>query len=94
MIRKKIYIVRHGQTDYNLEGIVQGRSINADLNETGRAQAESFYQAYKNQKFDRIITSSLKRTHQSVQKFLQGNSGWVIDAGFDEISCPLLAFAS
>lgn len=86
MIRKKIYIVRHGQTAYNLQGIVQGRSINADLNKTGRTQAESFYQAYKDQKFDRIITSSLKRTHQSVQKFIDGHDDWIIDTGFDEIS--------
>ncbi len=86
MTLKKIYIVRHGQTAYNLKGIVQGRSINADLNQTGRDQAESFFQAYKDQRFDRVITSSLKRTHQSVQKFLDHNANWEIEAGFDEIS--------
>ncbi|NDE62419.1 MAG: histidine phosphatase family protein, partial [Cyclobacteriaceae bacterium] len=43
MDRKKIYLVRHGQTDYNLQGVVQGSGIDAPINATGRAQAEAFF---------------------------------------------------
>ncbi|KAI5449957.1 hypothetical protein NCC49_003848 [Naganishia albida] len=34
-----VYVVRHGQTDHNLYGIVQGH-INTPLNDTGQAQAQ------------------------------------------------------
>ena len=67
---KKIYIIRHGQTDYNKRGIVQGSGIDAPLNELGRAQAALFYEFYKELPFDKIYTSALIRTHQSVQGFL------------------------
>ncbi|RYZ95555.1 MAG: histidine phosphatase family protein, partial [Sphingobacteriaceae bacterium] len=33
---KTLYIVRHGQTDLNKQGIVQGRGMNTDLNDEGR----------------------------------------------------------
>lgn len=71
MKTKKIYIVRHGQTDYNLRGVVQGRGINASLNETGRKQAEAFYKYYEDEPFDIIYTSTLKRTVESVERFIQ-----------------------
>ena len=35
----KIYLIRHGQTDWNLEGKIQGRH-DVSLNETGSKQAE------------------------------------------------------
>ncbi|MGB0429137.1 MAG: histidine phosphatase family protein [Bacteroidia bacterium] len=67
---KRIYLVRHGQTDYNLKGIVQGSGINAPLNETGRAQAQAFYQNFRSIPFDKVYTSALKRTEQSVASFI------------------------
>lgn len=71
MKRKKIYLVRHGQTDYNLKGVVQGSGIDAPLNATGRAQADSFYQKYKSVPFDKVYYSGLIRTKQSVAGFLE-----------------------
>lgn len=68
---KELYIIRHGETDLNKQGIVQGRGINSDLNETGLAQSEAFFKAYKDVDFDKIYTSSLKRTHQTVAGFTQ-----------------------
>jgi len=68
-----IYIVRHGQTDCNKKGIIQGRSVNAPLNEQGKEQALAFYEHYYHLKFDAIFTSSLIRTHQTVAPFI--NSG-------------------
>jgi len=68
---KKIYLVRHGQTDYNLKGVVQGSGIDSSLNEKGRAQANAFYQSYKDIPFDKVYTSALKRTHETVDSFLK-----------------------
>jgi probable phosphoglycerate mutase len=67
---KKIFVVRHGQTDFNLKGVVQGSGINAPINETGKKQAAAFYQNFKQVPFDRIYFSSLIRTRQSIERFL------------------------
>lgn len=67
---KKIYIIRHGQTDFNLQGIVQGSGVDSSLNETGRQQALSFFEAYRSVPFNKIYTSTLKRTVESVESFL------------------------
>lgn len=67
---KKIYIIRHGQTDYNLKGIVQGSGVDSSLNETGRAQARAFYEMYQHVPFDKVYTSCLKRTVESVKDFI------------------------
>ncbi|MDB4107826.1 histidine phosphatase family protein [Bacteroidia bacterium] len=69
--KKTIYIIRHGETDYNKKGIVQGSGIDSDLNDAGRKQAEQFYKAYHHIRFDKIYTSELKRTQQSVARFAE-----------------------
>ena len=70
MNSKKIYIVRHGQTDFNLQNIVQGSGVDSNLNDLGRTQARAFFETYKNVAFDKIYTSTLKRTKQTVKGFL------------------------
>ncbi|MDO8991677.1 MAG: histidine phosphatase family protein, partial [Daejeonella sp.] len=84
-MKKTIYIIRHGETDLNKLGIVQGRGMDSSLNEKGLEQAEAFYQAYKQIPFDKIYTSSLKRTHQTVQKFIDSKIPWVQYPGLDEL---------
>ena len=86
MTKKTLYIIRHGETDLNKAGIVQGRGMNTDLNETGRKQAESFFRAYKNVPFDKIYTSVLKRTHQTVQGFIDSGIPWEQLSGLDEMA--------
>jgi phosphoserine phosphatase len=83
---KMLYIIRHGETDLNRNGIVQGRGMDTELNELGRKQAEAFYKAYKHIPFDKIYTSTLKRTHQTVQKFIDDGIPWVQYPGLDELA--------
>ena len=85
MKTKKIYLIRHGQTEFNRQGIVQGSGIDAPLNELGRQQAEAFYQAYSHLKFEKIYTSDLIRTHQSVKNFLAEGIKQVALPGLNEI---------
>ncbi len=70
MNRKKIYLVRHGQTDFNLQGVVQGSGIDAPINETGLAQANAFFESYRDTGFDRAYHTALIRTRQSIQQFM------------------------
>ncbi len=79
---KKIYLLRHGQTDYNLQGVVQGSGIDAPINATGRAQAEAFFEVYREVQFDQLYHSALIRTQQSIQGF--------IDLGIPVTSLPEL----
>ncbi|MES2419191.1 MAG: histidine phosphatase family protein [Bacteroidota bacterium] len=83
---KELYIIRHGETELNRKGIVQGRGINSDLNDTGKTQAAAFYKHYKPIKFDKIYTSSLKRTHQTVQQFIDLGLPWEQLTGLDELA--------
>jgi broad specificity phosphatase PhoE len=86
MSKKEIYLIRHGETEYNRQGIVQGSGIDADLNETGRNQAEAFYQKYKDIPFDKVYTSALVRTHQTVEKFIEAGIPHEIIPELNEIS--------
>lgn len=81
----ELYIIRHGETDFNKKGIVQGRGVNSDLNEQGLLQAKSFYKAYHHIEFDKVITSTLKRTHQTVKAFIDKGITWEQYDGFDEL---------
>jgi len=85
-LKRSFYIIRHGQTDLNKQGIVQGRGINSPLNEHGILQAEAFYKCYRNVPFDRVITSTLLRTHQTVENFIKDGIPWTQLEGLDEIS--------
>jgi broad specificity phosphatase PhoE len=85
-VGKKIFLIRHGQTDYNLNGIVQGSGVNAPLNENGKRQADQFYKAYQSAGIQKVYTSALIRTHQSVQGFIDSGIGWEILPELNEIS--------
>lgn len=82
---KRIYIVRHGETDFNKQNLIQGRSIDASLNALGHRQAQAFYDYYKHTKFDKVYTSSLHRTHQSMAPLIASGVPHEINAGFDEM---------
>ncbi len=79
-------MIRHGQTEFNRQGIVQGSGIDSSLNETGIAQAATFYQAYRHVGFDKIYTSSLKRSIQSVDPFIKSGIAHEIHPGLNEIN--------
>jgi len=83
---KTLYIVRHGQTDLNKRGIVQGRGKDTELNAEGRLQAELFYQAYKSVPFDKIYISELQRTRQSIQQFIDQGIPYEKLSGLDELA--------
>jgi probable phosphoglycerate mutase len=85
-LKKTFYFIRHGQTDLNLRGIVQGRGVDSPLNETGHKQAQAFYEAFSHVPFDKIYTSTLLRTKQTVRPFLEQGIPSEELIGLDEIS--------
>jgi broad specificity phosphatase PhoE len=62
----KIYVTRHGQTNWNLERKGQGKA-DIELNETGKQQARKTKEALSKEKIDLIISSPLKRAIQTAK---------------------------
>lgn len=85
-MNKEIYIIRHGQTDYNLQGIVQGSGVDTSLNNTGRRQSRAFYETYRHLPFLKVITSGLRRTHETVAPFIDQGIQWEQFPEINEIS--------
>ncbi len=88
--KKTIYLIRHGQTDFNKQGIVQGSGVDSDLNSEGQEQASKFYKAYNHIPFEKIYVTELKRTHQSVLPFREKNIPIEIIPEFNEINWGIL----
>ena len=61
----KLYVVRHGQTNLNLEHKLQGK-IGLPLNKQGIAQAEELSKELKNIKFFKAYSSPQERAIQTV----------------------------
>src|SRR5687767_1429816 len=83
---KFLYIIRHGETDFNKKSIVQGSGVDTDLNDEGRRQAALFHLHYRDHPFDRIYVSDLKRTKQSVQQFIDQGIPFTTLKELNEIS--------
>ncbi|MFJ8064037.1 histidine phosphatase family protein [Psychrobacillus sp. NPDC096426] len=61
-----IYVIRHGQTDLNKEGRMQGRS-GLPLNDYGIKQAESLREKLRNTTFDYVFSSPQERAIQTAE---------------------------
>lgn len=65
MSKIHIFVARHGETEYNRIGKLQGRGIDAPLNETGKSQAKCLADYLTNYEATSIISSSLTRAWQT-----------------------------
>ena len=63
-----IYIVRHGETDRNVEGVFRGRAFDDELNSIGVQQAKDIGEQLKDIKFDICYCSPMKRTRQTFEQ--------------------------
>jgi broad specificity phosphatase PhoE len=61
-----IYIARHGETTWNVEGRIQGRS-DPDLSPEGHAQSQALLEQLKGRPISAIYTSTLKRSFLTAQ---------------------------
>ena len=62
----KVYIIRHGQTDWNIIKKIQGQK-DIELNETGIKQATDKISIFNEYNFDLIICSTLKRAMKTAE---------------------------
>ena len=82
----RLYIIRHAETEYNRKGIIQGSEVDSDINDKGDIQAKLFYEYYKDINFDKIYVSALKRTFQTIRRFLDKGILYEKLKEFNEIS--------
>lgn len=59
-----LVLVRHGQTDWNARGLLQGNA-EVPLDETGRAQARALAQAVAGKRVDAVYSSPLSRAYET-----------------------------
>lgn len=65
MALTNIYLARHGETEYNRCNQLQGRGIDASLNETGIQQARAIARHLQEVTIHGIYSSSLKRSKET-----------------------------
>ncbi len=80
-----ILLARHGETDWNRDGIWQGWA-DPPLNETGRAQARELAEQLRSVPFDAVYSSDLRRAHETAEIVAAPHAVPVVaDAGLREI---------
>ena len=86
MTEKEIYIIRHGETAFNKMKIVQGSGVDSSLNEMGEWQAKRFFEHYKNEGFEKVIVSELKRTFETALPFIEAQIPYEKEGLIDEMN--------
>jgi len=67
-----LYLVRHGETDWNLERRIQG-STDIPLNDTGRGQARETGRLLATRRWDAVISSPLSRALETASIIAEEN---------------------
>jgi probable phosphoglycerate mutase len=62
-----IYLARHGETEYNRKNQIQGRGIDASLNNRGLQQAQAIAEYLQEVTLHRVFSSSLKRSRETAE---------------------------
>tara|TARA_B100000579_G_scaffold242683_1_gene199000 strand:- start:130 stop:1458 length:1329 start_codon:yes stop_codon:yes gene_type:complete len=72
--KKRLILVRHGETDWNKQGRFQGQ-IDIPLNQRGRSQAQAASEFLKNISIQKAFSSSLSRPRETAQIILKKHPG-------------------
>lgn len=82
---QRVIIVRHGETDYNVEHRWQGQ-LDVPLNKNGEAQSDALAKYLADEPLDAIFASDLKRTYDTALPIAKSKNLTVIpDKRFREV---------
>ncbi len=74
----RIFLIRHGETNWNKEGRFQGQ-IDIPLNENGKDQARKTFDYLRNISFNKAFSSSMHRPFETAKIILQNNQDLKIE---------------
>ena len=83
----RLFLVRHGETDWNREGRFQGQQ-DTPLNDRGRGQARGVAERLRGHRFDAVISSPLSRaldTARAIQTAAGRTDPVILEGGITEI---------
>lgn len=79
----KLYVVRHGQTDWNARKVMQGNT-DIPLNQVGVEQAMNIQKSLQNEIIDICISSPLMRAHETASIICNNKVNIEIDERLEE----------
>lgn len=89
----EFWVVRHGESTWNMDGKYQGQT-DVPLSQTGVLQAAALAERLTGQHFDAVYSSDLSRASQTAQAIaerLEGGPGVQLESGLREINVGELA---
>lgn len=90
MCIKNIYFVRHAQTIFNADKILQGQRYDSKLSNLGIIQSDILYSNFKNIEIDKIYISGLERSYLSAKKLILSNIPYEKINELNEISWGII----
>mmetsp|Transcript_27688 Transcript_27688/g.80959 ORF Transcript_27688/g.80959 Transcript_27688/m.80959 type:complete len:274 (-) Transcript_27688:287-1108(-) len=69
--RIRLYLMRHGETDWNAKGLMQGGGFDIPLNNKGERQAQALKEAFEGLELEVIASSHLRRAHGTAEVLLK-----------------------
>lgn len=86
----KIYLARHGETDWNKNGILMGQA-DIPLNETGKRQAKNLAEELSNIEFGICFSSPLLRAKETAKIICQNKIKIIEDDLLKERGCGIFS---
>ncbi|XP_060886032.1 fructose-2,6-bisphosphatase TIGAR B [Labrus mixtus] len=87
MFTFSLTLVRHGETQYNRDKLLQGQGVDTSLSETGVQQGEAVGRYLKGIPFNHVFVSNLQRAVQTAELILSNNTHC---SGMEMVLEPLL----
>uniref|UniRef100_UPI0037E7F6DC fructose-2,6-bisphosphatase TIGAR B n=1 Tax=Semicossyphus pulcher TaxID=241346 RepID=UPI0037E7F6DC len=87
MFTFSLTLVRHGETPYNREKLLQGQGVDTSLSETGMQQGEAVGRYLRDIPFNNVFSSNLQRAVQTAELILRNNTHC---SGMEMVLEPLL----
>jgi len=74
-----VYLVRHGESVANTEGIYQGQTYDTKLSSLGEKQVDALGERLRGEPITQLITSPLTRTRQTAEAIAKWHDGLSVD---------------